>query len=64
MQNTSALYDQIISNPNHWFEPSVVIGEPGILISDQGEDLVFGSGDGATRILVDTGGPESGFRKD
>lgn len=57
MQNTSALYDEIIRNENHWFEPSVSIGESGVLVDEHADRLVFGN----ITILIDTGGPTSGF---
>ena len=57
MQNTSALYDQIIAEDNHWFETSLAIGESGRLTDNLGDVLLFGG----TAILVDTGGAETGF---
>ena len=57
MQNTSALYDEIISSENHWFETTLVIGESGVLIDHEQNEILFGG----TAILVDTGGPESGY---
>lgn len=57
MQNTSALYDQIIAEDNHWFETTLVIGESGRLTDQIGDVILFGG----TAILVDTGGPSSGF---
>ena len=57
MQQTSALYDQIIAKDNHWFETTLVIGESGRLTDSVGDILLFGG----TAILVDTGGPSSGF---
>nr|DAP58890.1 MAG TPA: hypothetical protein [Caudoviricetes sp.] len=59
MQETSALYKKIIQG-EHWFETSVTIGESGRLTDERGDVITFG-GDS---ILVDTGGPESGFRED
>lgn len=59
MQNVSELYNEIISQDNHWFETSLAIGESGLLITQSGDTIVFG-GD---RILVDMGNAESGFRE-
>ena len=59
MQETSALYKKIIQG-EHWFETSVTIGDSGRLTDERGDVITFG-GDS---ILVDTGGPESGFRED
>lgn len=60
MQNTSALYRQILADPNHWFETSVVIGEKGVLITERREKILFGG----VAIVVDRGGPESGYREE
>ena len=60
MQNTSALYDSIVSSENHWFEVSLAIGESGRLVTENNEVIKFGS----TAILVHTGGALSGFRED
>ena len=57
MQNTSQLYKDIISSENHWFETTLAIGESGRLIEKSGDYITFGG----TAILVDSGGPESGF---
>lgn len=57
MQQTSALYNEIIASDNHWFETRLVIGDSGRLIDKSGDAITFGG----TAILVDTGGPESGF---
>ena len=43
MQNTSALYDDIVSNENHWFEVALAIGESGRLIDEFGNVLIFGT---------------------
>lgn len=59
MQNTSALYDEIISSENHWFEVALAIGDSGRLIEEHGEVLLFGN----TAILVDAGGAETAFRE-
>lgn len=60
MQNVSELYNEIISQDNHWFETSLAIGESGLLITQTGDTIVFGS----DRILVDMGNAESGFQED
>lgn len=60
MQNTSAIYNEIISEPNHWFECALAIGESGRLIDEIGEVLIFGN----TAILVDSGGAETAFREE
>ena len=59
MQETSALYDELISSDNHWFETSLVIGGRGLLVTERADVIKFGS----TAILVDTGGAESGYRE-
>lgn len=59
MQTTSALYDNIISQTNHWFEVALAIGESGRLIDEFGQVLYFGN----TAILVDSGGAETAFRE-
>lgn len=60
MQEVSELYKKILSGSGYWFETSVVVGENGRLVDDDGGLILFG-GDS---ILVDTGGSESGFRED
>lgn len=57
MQQTSALYDEIISSENHWFETTLVIGDSGRLIDSTNDVILFGG----TAILIHTGGPDSGF---
>lgn len=59
MQTTSALYRQLISNPDHWFEISVVIGESGRLIAEAGNVILFGG----TAILVSSGGADGGYQE-
>lgn len=58
MRATSQVYNRLIADENHTFEVSVVIGEPGVLITRQAEHILFGG----FSILVDRGGAESGFR--
>ena len=48
MQNTSSLYKEILSG-EHWKECQLVIGEPGVLITEQNERILFGG----VSILVD-----------
>lgn len=60
MQNTSALYNEIISQDNHWFEVALAIGESGRLITEKNEVILFGN----TAILVDSGGASTAFRED
>lgn len=59
MQATSDIYKRILAG-EHQFETSVTIGDSGRLVDKDGGLILFG-GDS---ILVDTGGPESGFRED
>lgn len=59
MQQTSDTYKRILAG-EHQFETSVTIGDYGRLADKDGGLILFG-GDS---ILVDTGGPESGFRED
>lgn len=59
MQAVSDLYKKILADDTHWFENSVCIGESGRLVDGSGGLILFG-GDA---ILVDTGGPEAGFRE-
>ena len=60
MQEVSDLYKKILAGGDHWFENSVTVGENGRLVDNDGGLILFG-GDA---ILVDNGGPESGFRED
>lgn len=57
MQETSALYRQILATEPHWFETSVVIGETGDLVTEYGDKILFGG----TAILVARSGADSGF---
>lgn len=59
MQETSDKYKRILQE-DHWFDTSVTIGDSGRLVDEQGNLILFG----ADSILVDTGGPDSGFRED
>lgn len=60
MQNVSELYNDIISQDNHWFECALAIGESGRLIDEFNDVLYFGN----TAILVDSGGASTAFRED
>lgn len=60
MQNTSALYNEIVASDNHWFEVALAIGESGRLIDEYANVLYFGN----TAILVDSGGASTAFRED
>ena len=57
MQTTSALYRSILADSNHWFECTVVIGDSGDLITEQGDKILFGG----TAIIVARDSPDSGF---
>ncbi len=57
MQETSALYRQILSSTDYFFETRVVIGDSGNLITEGGEQILFGG----TAIVVARTGPDSGF---
>lgn len=59
MQQVSETYKRILAG-NHWFENSVTLGNSGVLVDENGNTLLFGS----DRLLVDMGGPESGFKED
>lgn len=70
MQHTSALYKQIISDINHWFEVSVTIGSSGVLIDEHKDWIDFGELymegsliDTKTAILVESGGADDGVRE-
>lgn len=59
MQDTSTLYKQLLSDINHWFEISLVIGEDGRLVDEYANTITFGG----TAILVSTGGGDSGYQE-
>lgn len=59
MQETSALYKEILASENHWFEVSLVIGDRGLLINEERDVITFGG----TAILVDKGGADSGYQE-
>jgi len=57
MYTVSNLWNTIISEPEHWFEVSLVVGESGRLITKAGDTITFGG----TAILVSQGGADSGY---
>lgn len=59
MREVSETYQRLISEPNHWFETRLEIGEPGVLITEKAEPITFGAG--AVKILIASSGPEAGF---
>lgn len=56
MQETSALYKQIISG-QHWKETSLAIGESGRLITERNDVITFAG----TSILISRSGGDSGY---
>lgn len=56
MQTTSEVYKRIISG-EHWFNVSVAFGEPGRLITEKNETILFGG----TAILVARSGADGGY---
>ena len=60
MQETSALYKALMSE-EHYIETRLVLGEKGVLVTQDAEAIVFGTGSNGTRILVQQGGAEDGF---
>ena len=59
MQETSSLYKQLLADPGHWKEYTLVIGESGVLVNERAEKITFGG----TAILVASSGADSGFRE-
>lgn len=59
MQNTSALYRELISGP-HRFEVALAIGESGRLITRQGGGITFGG----VGILIAASGGDGGYGED
>lgn len=59
MQNTSDLYNSIITSTNHWFEVSIVIGESGRLIDERANIILIGG----VAILIDMGSVDGGYRE-
>lgn len=64
MQETSSTYRRILADENHWFETTVVIGDSGVLITENKEKVFFGVGDQQTFIVVARSGAESGYGED
>ena len=61
MQTTSALYKRLLGE-EHSVEARLVIGESGILITEDGDGIIFGRNNGQDiRILVEQGGADDGF---
>ena len=60
MYVTSATWGLLLAQNDHWIEPSVVIGETGRLINEEGFAIKFGS----DTILTGRMGPESGYQID
>lgn len=59
MQETSSIYKQLLADPGHWKEYTLVIGESGVLVNEHSETITFGG----TAILVASSGADSGFRE-
>lgn len=59
MYAVSNLWNTLMSDPEHWFEVSVVIGEDGRLITKQGDAITFGG----VAILIAQGGADSGYQE-
>lgn len=59
MYDVSATWNTIMSDPEHWFEVSVVIGEDGRLITKQGDAITFGG----VAILIGQTGADSGYQE-
>lgn len=57
MQETSSLYKRLLADPGHWKEYSLVIGESGVLVTEEAQKITFGG----NYILVSTSGADSGF---
>ena len=65
MQNTSELYKDIVAQPNYWFECSLGMGTAGVLLTETGNEIVFGQdadGNDVT-INVSIGGADGGYRE-
>lgn len=57
MQETSAVYRELRSDPNSYVETRLTIGESGVLATEQGDRILFGG----VNILVATSGADSGY---
>ena len=61
MLHTSELYKRLYSE-EHTIETRLVVGESGVLITEDGYGIIFGNNNGQDiRILVEQGGAEDGF---
>lgn len=60
MQETSALYRQILATEPHWFETSIVVGESGVLVTEYADRILFGG----TAIIVSRDSPDSGYTEE
>lgn len=61
MQETSDTYKRIVAGGDYLVETRLAVGEDGVLTDEYGDTIIFGFDDA---ILVDTGGPESGYGED
>lgn len=59
MQETSSLYKQLLADPGHWKEYTLVIGESCALANDRSKAKMFGG----TAILVASSEADYGFRE-
>lgn len=60
MQDTSALYRQILATEPHWFETSIVVGESGVLVTEYADRILFGG----TAIIVSRDSPDTGYTEE
>ena len=61
MLHTSDLYKRLYSE-EHSIETRLVVGESGVLTTEDGDPIIFGTNDGQDiRILVEQGGADDGF---
>ena len=60
MHKTSALYKELLADPNAQVETRLTIGESGRLADEHGDVITFGG----TAILVADSGPDSGYDED
>lgn len=58
MRQTSDLYRSLMSDPAHYFEVSVVIGDRGRLINESGLEILFGG----YALVVQRNGAEGGYK--
>ena len=59
MQDVSKLFEKIYMSRNWYMETSIVVGEKGVLITEDAEKILFGG----TAIIVAGNDPGSGFRE-